>query len=66
MTDFPKCSQKRFDCFACMSDGRCYALDNTRFKGNKVCPFYKKEREVDSRLIFNKFKQEKHDAIHFR
>jgi hypothetical protein len=57
--DRPFCKQNRTDCFAFLQrTGRCFALQDTEFKNGKICPFYKKENEVDPRIIAEKYMED--------
>lgn len=48
-----KCVQKRYDCFACDSGGKCRALSDTRF--NYKCPFYRSARDMTDEEIKETF-----------
>ena len=60
---FPKCSQKRRECFACNKEGKCKILTDTSFRRNGKrypCPFYKSllEKEMCENDIEEKLKYE--------
>lgn len=52
---FPKCEQRRHDCFSCDETGHCHCLSNTIFRRRNGktyrCPFYKTKVEVGEDLI---------------
>ena len=52
---FPKCEQRRHDCFSCDESGHCHCLSDTKFKRRNgktyKCPFYKPRTEVAEDLI---------------
>ena len=47
---FPKCEQRRRDCFSCDETWHCHCLSDTKFKKRNgktyKCPFYKPRTEV--------------------
>lgn len=44
----PKCPFKHNDCFALVMPGHlCFILENTEFKPDKDCPFYKPEEKTE-------------------
>ena len=52
---YPKCEQRRHDCFSCDETGHCHCLNDTKFyrqDGKKYkCPFYKARTDVDMNLV---------------
>ena len=46
---YPKCHDRRENCFARNEDGRCVCLKEAKFGGE--CPFYKPAEELDIRDI---------------
>lgn len=46
-----KCKQGLIKCFACDSNGRCHALENTDFN-TALCPFYKTSEQVKKELNY--------------
>lgn len=52
---YPKCEQRRHDCFSCDETGHCHCLNNTTFRRRNgktyKCPFYKTKAEVGEDLI---------------
>jgi hypothetical protein len=52
---YPKCEQRRHDCFSCDETGHCHCLNNTKFQRGRgrpyKCPFYKSRKDVGEDLI---------------
>ena len=59
-TNRPECLYEHHDCFALMTCGKCWCLDNTDF-GERDCPFYKPENEVGYEIIMKKYKEDKNE-----
>lgn len=63
---YPKCEQRRHDCFSCDETGHCHCLNNTQFKkaNGKTykCPFYKSRSEIGEDLINIKEEQNDEDS----
>ena len=46
LEELKRCEVEKYDCAAC-HEGRCVALNDTRFKTG-VCPFYKTKEQNDA------------------
>jgi len=52
----PYCLFDHPDCFAFIrTTGKCFCLENTKFKPGRDCPFYKPEDQVEPRIIAKKY-----------
>ena len=54
---YPKCEQRRHDCFSCDETGHCHCLNSTKFQkpNGKTykCPFYKPAKDVGGKITEN-------------
>ena len=64
---FPKCEQRRHDCFSCDETGHCHCLSSTKFQRRDgktyKCPFYKTKVEVGEDLIHIKDESNDEDSV---